>query len=72
MCGFDKSLLQQCAEKIKRWPRLNANHFPLLPRQCNFIISGLGGYKLEICGRVFTNDQVNKEKIRIKELENKG
>lgn len=66
----EKSLLQQCAEKIKRWPRLNATHFPPLPKYCNFVITGLGGYKLDIHGRVFTREQINKEKKRIK-LENK-
>ena len=66
MSESNKSLLQQCAEKIKRWPRLNAAQFPTLPIGCNFIIAGLGGYKLEIHGRVFSNKQINKEKKRIK------
>jgi hypothetical protein len=66
MGSFDKSLLQQCAEQIKRWPRLNATRFPVLPGGCNFVVKGLGSYKLEIHGRVFTNDQVNKEKKRVK------
>jgi hypothetical protein len=71
MSELNKSLLQQCAEKIKRWPRLNATHFPDLPAGCNFVVIGLGGHKLEIHGRIFDNDMVNKEKKRIK-LENKG
>ena len=69
MSEYNKSLFRQCAEKIKRWPRLNASCFPELPNKCNFIVSGLGGYKLEIYGRVFTEEQVNREKLRIKKLD---
>ena len=65
MSSFEKSLLQQCTEKIKRWPRLNAQKFPTLPQYCNFVICGRGGYKLDIHGRHFTNEQINKEKKRI-------
>lgn len=59
---MSKSLLMQCARAIKRWPRLNAVKFPVLPKGCNFVISGLGSYKLDIHGRLFTNADVNKIK----------
>ena len=65
MSSFEKRLLQQCAEKIKRWPRLNAKKLPTLPRHCHFVICGKGGYKLDIHGRLFTNEQVNIEKKRV-------
>ena len=62
------SLLMQCARKIRRWPRLNALWFPDLPKGCHFVISGLGGYKIEIKGHIFTKEDVNK----IKKLDRAG
>jgi len=61
----NNSLLSQCARNIRRWPRLNAQAFPELPKGCSFVISGLGGYKLDIHGRIFSKDTVNKEKKRL-------
>lgn len=69
MSYYPDSLLAQCARKIKRWPRLNAQHFPELPKGCHFVVCGIGGYKLEIHGRIFDNSMINKEKKRLlKEL----
>ena len=61
----EDSLLTKCARKIRRWPRLNAQTFPELPKGCYFVITGLGGYKLDINGRIFDNHAVNKEKKRL-------
>ncbi len=68
---INNSLLSQCARSIKRWPRLNAVAFPKLPKGCNFVILGMGGYKLDIHGRIFDNNTVNKEKKRLAREETK-
>ena len=66
--SYHKGLLQQCAENIKRWPRRDTKSLPALPDRCSFI-SGISGYKILIAGRVFTKEDVNKEKKRIPEIQ---
>ena len=60
------NLFISCVNKIKRYPSLNACSFPVLPKDCYFVIAPPcdNRYKIECDGRIFTYEDYRKEKYR--------
>lgn len=63
----DHDVFLECVRIIKRWPSMNAQCFPVLPKHCNFVICAPydGQYKLNVIDTLYFHKEYVKAKKAI-------